>query len=49
LAFTLDGMIEDKQYLSGVGLADEASSIGGSITVLGKAETFYVRVNGYPR
>lgn len=42
-------MTEDERYLSGVGLADEASSIGGSITILGKTETFYVRVNGYPR
>ena len=36
-------------YLSGVGLADEACSVGGSVTVLVEAETFYVRVNGYTR
>ena len=41
-------MIEDERYLSGVGLADETSSIGGGVTVLGEAKTFYVRVNGYP-
>lgn len=41
-------MGEDEPYLSSVGLADETSSIGGSVTVLGEAETFYVSVNGYP-
>jgi hypothetical protein len=49
LAFIQDGVREDESYLSGVGLADEASGIGGGVTVLGETEAFYVRVDGYPR
>lgn len=37
----------EESYLSSVCLADETSSIGGGVTVLGETETFYVRMNGY--
>lgn len=37
----------NKPYLASVGLADEACSIGGRVTVLVETQTLYVRVDGY--
>lgn len=47
--FILGGMRGDGSHLSSVCLADETSSIGGGVTVLGETETFYMRMDGYTR
>ena len=39
--------MRDGAYLSGVGLADKASSIRGGGAVLGETEAFYVGMDGY--